>query len=150
MGVKAPRTSPFRFEIERGAGNVVLASWQGHMNQTGLAEHCDVLDDALAGIGSFVLVIDATGVSGYDPAVHRVARQWAMSEPASRARAVAIIADSQLAAAESPAASMAPPRKARLFGSRRAAMAFVESVAMASSGEYTVVDAPIASNRVAG
>jgi hypothetical protein len=130
----------FEFDVTVQSSGVVLLEWAGHIDVAGLRRQCEHLDGCVRDVPTYVLVIDATRVTSYDLEARPVAREWARSENAMRVRGVAIVADSQLAVVESPAAALAPPGKARVFGSRRAALAFAGSAdAFPSSGEYTIL-----------
>src|SRR5262245_4984289 len=95
----------FRFRVAWDVHGIIEMVWDGHADVEALRACCAALERTVQGLADYLLLVDARGVSGYDPDTRAVARWWSSTAVAARARIVAIVADSQLTAAESPAAA---------------------------------------------
>lgn len=115
----------FRSRLQDQGSGMVEMEWHGHVDLDGLRASCAELERKVQRLECFVLLVDATGVTGYDPDAYAFARRWALTDVASRASAVAVVVESQLGALESPATALVPPRRLKLFGSRGAARAYL-------------------------
>ena len=130
----------FEGAISHDETGIVVMAWRGHIDASGLRDHLTALDALAQSLELAWLLIDATLVSGYDLDARTHARAWARADVAKALRAVAIVAESSLTAAESPALVLAPPRIARLFASIHPARSWLQQVATTRSGEYHVGD----------
>jgi hypothetical protein len=141
---------PRRFEasIEDEGAGVFVASWSEHIDAAAFTRHLEMLERVCANRESCFLLVDATHVSGYDLDTRTVARRWARTNTITF-RAVAIVAGSRLAAAESPASILAPTSTARLFDSVHPARRWLQHLALAASGEYPRIAVP-SEKRTAG
>jgi hypothetical protein len=129
---------PRRFEAtidDEGAGFFAV-TWREHIDGESFARHLDALRRSFVGRDVCFLLVDTTHVSGYDLDTRHAARNWSRSGHCGPLRAVAIVAGSRLAAAESPASVLAPASAARLFDSIHPARRWLQHLALSASGEY--------------
>lgn len=127
----------FQYQLRCEPNEVIEAVWSGHVNPISLHEFCRAVSQASAHFNQPTLLIDARSIPGYDNDAVLVARRWAKSAEASKFRLVVVLAESQLTAAHSPAAALAPSQRLRLAGSRRTAIALIEGRSP-SSGLFAV------------
>jgi hypothetical protein len=141
---------PRRFEsvIEDEGAGVFVVTWREHIDGASLGRHLESLAEVVSSREACFLLVDATQVSGYDLDTRIVARNWSRTGRTDALRAVAIVAGSRLAAAESPASVLAPASTVRLFDSVHPARRWLQHLALAASGEYPRIAVPGAKREV--
>jgi len=125
--------------VEAAGDAVFVCALEGHVSVRALANVLEALERAASECGRYFVVVDATRVTGYQPNVRKAAAVWSADAEARGLAAVAVVTDSEMLAAESPAVALAPPRALRLFASVEAATKHLRKVAQARSGKYAVV-----------
>ena len=138
----------FEASIEDEGAGVFVVTWREHIDGPSFVRHLEQLERVCANRESCFLLVDTTHVSGYDLDTRTIARRWARTNTITSLRAVAIVAGSRLAAAESPASILAPASAARLFDSVHPARRWLQHIALTASGEYARVAIPSAKRTV--
>jgi hypothetical protein len=138
MTERLGREAVFQCRVVRTPEGFIEAVWEGHADLRAMYAFYAELDQATEGLEDYLLLVDVRGLSGYDPETKALARCWSGTPAASRALIIAVVADSQLVAAESPATAMAAPRRARWFGALAAARTYLTQRIRAPSGEFAV------------
>jgi hypothetical protein len=132
---------PFVFGVVHDGGRIYVLSARGHMQRSDVGSVCAALESALGSLDGFCLLIDSRELTGFDVDARGAASAWARSAVAARGAYFAVVADSELAAVESPLVALAVPGRARLFASREGALRYLGGRDVQSSGTFPVSDA---------
>jgi hypothetical protein len=138
MSRKATAKESLAQHVASGSDGFVEVTWEGHIDATSVGVVSAHLERYADAAPELFVVMDTRGITGYEPDAYAYAHAWSMTAAPRAIVVAAIVAESTLAAAESPATALMPARRVRLFASLSAAREYVKRFVPARSGEYRV------------
>ncbi len=106
-------------------GNVAQIVLRGHLTEAALRSSLESIDPDLAGGARCALLVDVTGITGYDSAARSLFVSW-NREHRSRITGVAVVTTNRLWTMVISAMSLASAQKMKPFATRESAVEWCE------------------------